>query len=190
MTYLDLVKDYEEIMNLISENEGEITDEIAERLTINKSELNSKIDSSVRFIGFLDSKNQYISDEIAKLKRYIERNEKTKEIVKHYMIQAIENYGVLNKSGNSFVDTTLNKVTVTKSKQVVIIDEDNISDDFVTFTVKSKLTVAQFKKLKEILGDEIQGVANASLTEIGNALKNNEEISFAKFKTNKNLKIS
>ena len=190
MTYYDLVKDYEEIMELISENEGEITDEIAERLTINKSELNSKIDSSVRFMGFLDSKNQYISDEIAKLKRYIEKNERTKDVVKYYMIQAIKKYGILNKSGNSFVDTTLNKVTVTKSKQVVIIDADSIPDDFVTFVVKSKLTVAQFQKLKEVLGDEIEGVANVSLKEVGDALKNNEEISFAEFKINENLKIS
>ena len=190
MTYFDLVKDYEEIMNLISENEGEITDEIAERLTINKSELNSKIDSSVRFIGFLNAKNEYISDEIAKLQKYIEKNEKTKDIVKHYMIQAINKYGALNKSGNSFVDTTLNKVTVTKSKKVIIIDEDKIPDNFVTFSVKSKLTVAQFRKLKEVLGDGIEGVATASLTQISDALKNDEEISFAQFKINENLKIS
>ena len=190
MRYLDLVNDYEEIMDMVSENDGEITDEIAERLTINKSELNSKVDSSVRFIGFLDAKTEYISSEIAKLKRYIERNEKTKEIVKHYMGQAIEAYGALNKTGNSFVDTGLNKVTIVKSKQVIITDEDAIPDDFVTFVVKSRLTPEQFKKVQEVLGKDIEGVANVSLKDVGNALKENPELEFAEFKINKNIKIS
>lgn len=190
MTYFDLVKDYKEIMELISENEGEITDEIAERLTINKSELNSKIDSSVRFMGLLDSKNQYISDEIAKLQRYIQKNEKTKDIVKYYMIQAIKKYGILNKTGNSFVDTTLNKVTVTKSKQVVIIDVDKVPTDYTTFKVKTKLTSEQFLKLKEILGDDVEFEPVVSLKSISDVLKSGEELPYAELKTNENLKIS
>lgn len=64
----DIAKEYEDILSIIEDNEGEITPEIAEKLSINESELEDKLRNYKYIIDRYKYEKEYVKDEQERLK--------------------------------------------------------------------------------------------------------------------------
>ncbi len=118
----DIQQDLYVIFSIIEENEGEITPELEEALTIKKEEFNTKIKSYVGFIKQLELDNKGIKEEIARLKDLQNSKEKTIDKLKKIMAVAINDFGDTTKAGTKFLDYGTGKVSISKS-DVIEVDE-------------------------------------------------------------------
>lgn len=118
----DIQQDLYVIFSVIEENEGEITPELEEALTIKKEEFNTKIKSYVGFIKQLELDNKGIKEEIARLKDLQNSKEKTIDKLKKIMAVAINDFGDTTKAGTKFLDYGTGKVSIRKS-DVIEVDE-------------------------------------------------------------------
>lgn len=208
-TYYSLVREFSDIMEEIELAEGEITDVLAERLTINKSEFQEKLNKSQSFIDFLESNNEQLAAKIDQLNKIIQKNKKTIETVEYYMKTAIKQYGILNKSNNPFVQTDIHKFTVTASKSVEIGNLELVPNELCQFTIATPLTHEDVEKLAGLIGKElplitlkktpIKALIKKELERVEeqemldmtvDGAKEKEEIHYAFFKEKENLKVS
>lgn len=118
----DIQQDLYVIFSIIEENEGEITPELEEALTIKREEFNTKIKSYVGFIKQLELDNKGIKEEIARLKDLQNSKEKTIDKLKKIMAVAINDFGDTTKAGTKFLDYGTGKVSIRKS-DVIEVDE-------------------------------------------------------------------
>lgn len=119
----NIQQDLYAIFSSIEENEGEITPELEEALTIKKEEFNTKIKSYVGFIKQLELDNKGIKEEIARLKDLQKSKEKTIDNLKKIMAMAINDFGDTNKSGTKFLDYGTGKVSIRKSDSIEVDEE-------------------------------------------------------------------
>lgn len=108
------------IFDSIEENEGEITPELEEALTIKREEFSTKIQGYVAYIKQLELDNKGIKEEIARLKDLQKSKEKTIDNLKKIMAMAIDAFGDTNKSGNKFLDYGTGKVSIRKSDSIEV----------------------------------------------------------------------
>lgn len=111
------------IFDSIEENEGEITPELEEALTIKREEFSTKIQGYVAFIKQLELDNKGIKEEIARLKDLQKSKEKTIDNLKKIMAMAIDAFGDTNKSGTKFLDYGTGKVSIRKSDSIEVDEE-------------------------------------------------------------------
>lgn len=121
----NIQQDLYAIFSSIEENEGEITPELEEALTIKREEFNTKVQGYVAFIKQLELDNKGIKEEIARLKDLQKSKEKTIDNLKKIMAMAINNFGDTNKSGTKFLDYGTGKVSIRKSDSIEV-DEEGI----------------------------------------------------------------
>lgn len=113
------------IFDSIEENEGEITPELEEALTIKREEFSTKIQGYVAYIKQLELDNKGIKEEIARLKDLQKSKEKTIDNLKKIMAMAIDAFGDINTSGTKFLDYGTGKVSIRKSDSIEV-DEEGI----------------------------------------------------------------
>lgn len=111
------------IFDSIEENEGEITPELEEALTIKREEFSIKIQGYVAYIKQLELDNKGIKEEIARLKDLQKSKEKTIDNLKKIMAMAINAFGDTNKSGTKFLDYGTGKVSIRKSDSIEVDEE-------------------------------------------------------------------
>lgn len=126
----NIQQDLYAIFSSIEENEGEITPELEEALTIKREEFNTKVQGYVAFIKQLELDNKGIKEEIARLKDLQKSKEKTIDNLKKIMAMAINNFGDTNKSGTKFLDYGTGKVSIRKSDSIEVDEEG--TKQFVT----------------------------------------------------------
>ena len=119
----NIQQDLYAIFNSIEENEGEITPELEEALTIKREEFSTKIQGYVAFIKQLELDNKGIKEEIARLKDLQKSKEKTIDNLKKIMAMAINAFGDTNKSGTKFLDYGTGKVSIRKSDSIEVDEE-------------------------------------------------------------------
>lgn len=119
----NIQQDLYSIFDSIEENEGEITPELEEALTIKREEFSTKIQGYVAFIKQLELDNKGIKEEIARLKDLQKSKEKTIDNLKKIMAMAIDAFGDTNKSGNKFLDYGTGKVSIRKSDSIEVDEE-------------------------------------------------------------------
>lgn len=119
----NIQQDLYAIFNSIEENEGELTPEIEEVLTIKREEFNTKIQGYVAFIKQLELDNKGIKEEIARLKDLQKSKEKTIDNLKKIMITAINEFGDTTKTGTKFLDYGTGKVSIRKSDSIEVDEE-------------------------------------------------------------------
>lgn len=126
MNIYELHKDFVEIQELIELNEGEITDEISQRLALNSSNFKEKAANYARFIANLNGEVLALREEIDRLTRRRLRNErlisKLKDNLSAFMATAD-----LDK-----VDLGIFKLAFRQSQAVEITGD--IPDDFARIT--------------------------------------------------------
>lgn len=114
------------LFGAIEENDGELTPEIEEALSIKQEEFRDKIKSYSGVIKMLENDVNAIKEERDRLYDFQKSKEKTIERLKKIMAEAINTFGDTTKAGGKFVDYGTGKVSV-KSTQTVEVD--NISLD-------------------------------------------------------------
>lgn len=119
----NIQQDLYSIFDSIEENEGEITPELEEALTIKREEFSTKIQGYVAYIKQLELDNKGIKEEIARLKDLQKSKEKTIDNLKKIMAMAIDAFGDTNKSGNKFLDYGTGKVSIRKSDSIEVDEE-------------------------------------------------------------------
>ena len=119
----NIQQDLYAIFNSIEENEGELTPELEEALTIKREEFSTKIQGYVAYIKQLELDNKGIKEEIARLKDLQKSKEKTIDNLKKIMAMAINAFGDTNKSGNKFLDYGTGKVSIRKSDSIEVDEE-------------------------------------------------------------------
>ena len=119
----NIQQDLYSIFDSIEENEGEITPELEEALTIKREEFSTKIQGYVAFIKQLELDNKGIKEEIARLKDLQKSKEKTIDNLKKIMAMAIDAFGDTNKSGTKFLDYGTGKVSIRKSDSIEVDEE-------------------------------------------------------------------
>lgn len=119
----NIQQDLYAIFSSIEENEGELTPELEEALTIKREEFNTKIQGYVAFIKQLELDNKGIKEEIVRLKDLQKSKEKTIDNLKKIMAMAINDFGDTNKSGTKFLDYGTGKVSIRKSDSIEVDEE-------------------------------------------------------------------
>jgi hypothetical protein len=119
----NIQQDLYAIFDSIEENEGEITPELEEALTIKREEFSTKIQGYVAYIKQLELDNKGIKEEIARLKDLQKSKEKTIDNLKKIMAMAINSFGDTNKSGTKFLDYGTGKVSICKSDSIEVDEE-------------------------------------------------------------------
>ena len=119
----NIQQDLYSIFDSIEENEGEITPELEEALTIKREEFSTKIQGYVAFIKQLELDNKGIKEEIARLKDLQKSKEKTIDNLKKIMAMAIDAFGDTNKSGTKFLDYGTGKVSIRKFDSIEVDEE-------------------------------------------------------------------
>lgn len=119
----NIQQDLYAIFNSIEENEGELTPELEEALTIKREEFSTKIQGYIAYIKQLELDNKGIKEEIARLKDLQKSKERTIDNLKKIMAIAINEFGDTNKSGTKFLDYGTGKVSIRKSDSIEVDEE-------------------------------------------------------------------
>lgn len=119
----NIQQDLYAIFNSIEENEGELTPELEEALTIKREEFSTKIQGYVAFIKQLELDNKGIKEEIARLKDLQKSKERTIDNLKKIMAMAIDEFGDITKTGTKFLDYGTGKVSIRKSDSIEVDEE-------------------------------------------------------------------
>ena len=108
------------IFNTIEENEGEITPEIEEQLSIKQNEFKDKIQAYTAVVKQLELDIDGIKAEKCRLNDLQKSKEKTIDRLKQIMVDAIQIFGDISKSGTRFIDFGTGKVSLRHSDSIEV----------------------------------------------------------------------
>ena len=137
------------LINELEDADGELTDDLENRLEITKSEINHKSIAYLSVIRGKDAENLAIKEEIKRLQGLVKRNDNLTNRLKNNLLNAVKVFG-------SF-EVGFNKFGTRKSSTIQVDNVNSLPSEFKTI----KITEAADKKaLKEALkgGLEIEGV--------------------------------
>lgn len=143
--------DHYELMRQIENLEGEITDEIALALTINKDELEAKGASYAYAMKQFDNEIKLIDEERERLAGLKSSKLKTREKLETTLKNSMIEYGI-TKIESKFI-----KVNTFHSKQLVIADDATIPASYIKTKEVETVDKAGLKKAVE-QGEEFTGI--------------------------------
>ena len=138
-------EEYKELMNIIEENDGEITDDVMDELLKNESDFNTKVENYVRMIRHYKSVQDAAKTEIDYIRSKQNVAKNCEERLREYLTSAMKERG-LEKVKTDFVS-----VTRKETKSI----SDNINLDVVP---EEFIKVERSLKKKEI-GEAVKGGA-------------------------------
>lgn len=147
------------LLQIIEENEGELTPELEEALTLNQMGLEVKAESYIHVIKRLQADVQLAKDYEATAKAFRAKKEKAIERLEQALLNAVLRFDK--------IETGIHTVSTRKSESVEITDEQKLSTEYTTV----KLVVTPNKTL------------------IKSAIKAGKEVPGAVLKVNDNLSI-
>ena len=119
----EIEKDILDIYYELEENGGEMTPELEEKLVVSKDEFQRKVYGYVNVIKSLNSDLASIKEEQARLKALCERKERTATNLKNILVEAIDKFGDVKKSGVKYIDYGTGEVSIRKSEAVEVNDD-------------------------------------------------------------------
>lgn len=122
----ELSQELIQLFDYIEDNDGELTPEIEEKLTIAEDNLKDKIKSYSQVVKILQSDILAIKAEKDRLNDLQKRKEATIDRLKSILLEAVNRFGAETKAGGKFIDFGIGKVSVRNSK-VVEVDEDDVN---------------------------------------------------------------
>lgn len=141
--------EYIQLMNDIQEQEGELTQELSDRLAIVESDLQTKSQGYISVIKTLDAECDIIDLEIKRLQSLKKVRNNTIERLKGAISQAMTTFEIEK------IETPLNKITFRNSKSVNIIDVEMLPNTCVIIERKP-ISKTEIRKLIEN-GIEVSG---------------------------------
>jgi effector-binding domain-containing protein len=180
VSIFEIGREYRDILEELEENGGEITESIADRLAINKSDFEDKCESYKVVLEHLDSNIKRRKQEVDKLEKFNKRDEKTIDYLKSYLEQAVKLYGEskVTPTGRtnynySFKDKDFKLVS--NASESVLLASDFNNSRFMNYAIKTQLKKHQIEELKKIIPTlEVTGTPDK--TAIGAALDKKEII--------------
>lgn len=199
ISIFDLEREYLDIMRELEENEGELTEELEERLAVNINDFKDKAESYRIIINKFNSDIELAKTTIRNYNNLVTNREK--------IIQKLEENlkGVISHVGEKRVSTATGNtsykfqgegfsITSSPSDSIIIEDENKIDDKFKKFVLSGDITKEEFIILeKEVerlnLLPKIKVTKVPMKTEIAKEIKSGVELEGVRKVTNYNLKI-
>ena len=141
--------DYNFLMLSIEEMEGELTDELNQALTINKTELQSKSIAYLEKIESVESYNIRVDEEIKRLQAIKKGNGKLVDVLKDNLLNAVKLFGGFNVGFTKF--------GTRKSEQIIVDDVNELPKEYKTRKVTETANKAELKRAIKA-GESITGV--------------------------------
>ena len=160
-TIYQIEKNYLQIVNQLIENEGEITDELSEALTITQDQLQNKAVNYCMVIKQIDSDIEQIENEVKRLNAMKKVQQNVIDRLKSTLTTAMNIFEVEE------IKTPLIKINFRNSESVEITNEAQLNEKFL---VTKTVTTPDKKAIKD-------------------AIKNGEFVEGATISYNKNLQI-
>lgn len=150
-TLIALILEYQELGEQLEFDE--LTSELEEQLSINRSNLENKVEDYIQLIDTLQSEIENLNNRAKKIKELKDRNEKTIDFLKSKLLVATKLYGINNKNGNKNLKAGTFSLTQKINPIVVIDDEELVPEEFkktVTEIKIDKRALANLLKEKEV----------------------------------------
>ena len=161
MNIYNIQSEYQQLVNELIENGGEITPELELALQINKDNFHSKSENYAYITKQFDGEMDIIDNEIKRLQQAKKSREKTIERLKATIEMAMKTFEI------DKIETPLIKISFRNSESVEVTDVNDLPNEFKVI------------KLTE----------SADKLKIKDALKSGMFISGCSIKTNRNLQI-
>jgi len=147
----NIKRDYLHLVQVVFENEGELTPELDMLLTINKQELTEKSINYVAVIKKVNSDISYIDVEIKRLQELKKTRNKIVELLEKNILDAMQLYEIEK------IETPLINISLRKSESIVI---SVAPEDLPTTLQKIKIETISKIEIKKLLknGAVFQGV--------------------------------
>ena len=158
-TIFEIGNEYQNIIALIEQNNGEMSDDLHEAYINSRDELNNKAKAYIYVIRNKENLISNIDAEIDRLKEMKKRTENEIERIKNYLSMAVDTFGNF--------ETGLHKISNRISKSVEVTDFNQLPKEFI----KEKIEIS------------------ADKTAIKKAIESGENISGALLVTKSNLQI-
>jgi hypothetical protein len=157
MNIFKIENEYKLLMQEIEANEGELTDEMAQRLEITQANLQEKATNYAFVVKHYEGEADIIAAEIKRLQELKKKRENNIERLKDRVKTAMQTFGV------SKIETPTLTLSLRSSKAVEVVDENLVDEEY--FRVKKEVSKTELKKAieegKEVFGARI--VENISL---------------------------
>jgi hypothetical protein len=157
----DIRMDHVGLIQLIEDNDGEVTPDIEEALMLTSEELEAKALSYGFVVKHFEDEEAIIKAEISRLSLRLAHAQNKKELFKRTLSDAMQQFGIEK------IETATLRLSFRKSQSVEILDETIIPEDYVD----TKMTTT------------------ISKTRIKEALKEGKVVPGASLSTNQNLQI-
>lgn len=131
--------DYLRLMDEIESNEGELTPEMEERLTINKAELETKAVGYGYVIRQFDDDLASIKNEIERLQRLAKSKEKAQDRLTETIKDAMLKYDITKIQQNNLT------LSFRKSEKLIIEKTENIPAAYKSYQTVEKIDNAKLK---------------------------------------------
>ena len=119
------------IFDELEENDGELTEELEQQLTISQEDFRSKVESYTNVIKSVKADIAAIDEETKRLAALKKSKNALVDRLNKVIIDAVEMFGDTTKSGGKFFDYGTGKVSIHNSQKVVLDDDkiEAISDE-------------------------------------------------------------
>lgn len=126
MNIYNISKEFLDIFDELEENGGELTEELEERLAITQESFRTSVKDLSSVVKQLDYECDAIKVEQKRLKELYDRKQKVIERIKKILLDAINNFGDVKKTGVKYVAWETGEASIRKSKAV------NVDDNLLT----------------------------------------------------------
>jgi len=131
-------------IELMEENGGELTDEIAEELAIRRDNFKYKAEAYAKFILKLESEADAAAAEIKRIQALKKAKENTIARLKESLLAALMVFTEEDAKGIRRYETPLAKLSTRKSQSVEVLDEASIPTAF--WVIKKELSKSEISK--------------------------------------------
>lgn len=192
---MNLYEISEELLSILSEvedNEGELTPELEERLTINQEEFKSKAYSYATFIKELEGRVALANTEIERINRYKKGKQNLIETLKANLLTGLQLFGEKDAKKPLWrMEVGTFKLGTRRSEVVNLYDETVIEDRWKRLAV-GNLSLADKVRILEAVGkseEEVKLTIDIPKTPIKDAIKAGEVVNGASVDENFSLQI-
>lgn len=172
MNIFEISKELESVFDELEENDGELTEELEEKLSISQDEFRSKVNAYLSIIKHTESDVDCCDKEIKRLQSVKKSKQNTIDRLKNILVWAIDKFGDINKSGNRYVDLGTSKVTIKSSNKVIV--NEKYADDIISNTFEELRNANYTKELydnpiKDLIStseNKLDGITTTVLVDI------------------------
>jgi DNA repair exonuclease SbcCD ATPase subunit len=140
-TIFEIGNEYQNIISLIEQNNGEITDDLHEAYINSRDELNNKAKAYIYVIRNKENLISNIDAEIDRLKEMKKRTENEIDRIKNYLSMAVDTFGNF--------ETGLHKISNRISKSVEVTDYNQLPKEYLKEKIEISADKTAIKKAIE-----------------------------------------